>query len=47
MTVDVRQLDRLLLVAVTGGGTIVAEEIDRGLADSLLASKAAQATATN
>ena len=47
MAVDIRQVDRLLLVAVTGEGTIVAEEIDRGFADSLLASKAAQAMATN
>lgn len=46
-TVDIRQLEGLLLVAVTGKGTIVAEQIDRGFADALLASKAAQAMATN
>ncbi|KZN20570.1 MULTISPECIES: hypothetical protein [Pseudomonas] len=46
-TGDIRQVDGLLLVAVTGEGTIVAEKIDRRFADSLLASKAAQAMATN
>lgn len=45
--VDIRQLDGLLLVDVTGKGTIVAEQIDKGFADALLASKAAQAMATN
>lgn len=40
MSGEIRHVDRLLLVAVTGEGTIVTE-------DSLLASKAAQAMATN
>lgn len=44
---DIREVDRLILVAVSGQGTIVAENIDREFADSLLASKAAQAMATN
>jgi hypothetical protein len=47
MAGDIREIDRLILVAVTGEGTIVAEEIDKGFADSLLASKSAQAMATN
>lgn len=41
--IDSLQVDRVFLVAITGE----AEEIDRRFADSLLASKAVQAMATN
>lgn len=45
--VDADQGERLILVGIGGDGNIVAEEIDKGLADALLSSQAVQAMATN
>ncbi|MFM5296558.1 hypothetical protein ACEUAI_20225 [Aeromonas veronii] len=45
--VDADQGERLILVGIGGDGNLVAEEIDKGLADALLSSQAVQAMATN
>ncbi|GGM25268.1 hypothetical protein ACFQDN_21820 [Pseudomonas asuensis] len=47
MVGDIREIDGLILVAITSEAAVVAEKIDRGFADTLLASKAVQAMASN
>jgi len=47
LTGDNRELDGLVLVAITSKAAVFAEKIDRAFADSLLASKAVQAMASN
>ncbi|MGF6282122.1 hypothetical protein ABH908_000391 [Pseudomonas frederiksbergensis] len=47
MVGDIREIDGLFLVAITSEAAVVAEKIERGFADSLLASKAVQTMATN